>query len=60
LGFPTGLRTREQAVERRRVVREQYAVEALGSLGESEAMGFMILCKLRKKVKKWFPNLLKP
>jgi hypothetical protein len=42
------------------VVREQYAVEALGGLGESEAMGSMILCKLKKKVRKWFPNFLKP
>jgi hypothetical protein len=46
-------------VERRRELREQNAAEALGGLGESEAMGSMILCKLRKKVRKWFPNLLK-
>jgi hypothetical protein len=32
------LSEREQAVERRRVVKEQCAVEALGGLGESEAM----------------------
>jgi hypothetical protein len=51
---------RDQAVERRRVVREQCAVEALGGLGESEPMGSMILWKLKKKVRKWFPNLLKP
>jgi hypothetical protein len=50
---------REQAVERRRVVKEQCAIEALGGLGECEAMGSMILCMLRKKVRKWFPSLLK-
>jgi hypothetical protein len=53
------LSERELAVERRRELREKNAVEALGGLGESEAMGSMILCKLRKKVRKWFPNLLK-
>jgi hypothetical protein len=53
------LSERELAVERRRVLREQYDAKALGGLGESEAMGSMILCKLRKKVRKWFPNLLK-
>jgi hypothetical protein len=53
------LSDREEAVERRRAVKEECAVEALGGLGKSEAMGSMILCKLRKKVRKWFPNLLK-
>jgi hypothetical protein len=49
------LSEREKAVERRRVVKKQCDVEALGGLGESEAMGSMILCKLRKKVRNVVP-----